>query len=132
MSLTDLSIQTGVTLTPSGGTAVNFSPSSRTVTNGKHLIVAAVTDFRVRPGLTVKIKEPTLLPDGSFSKGKVSMTLVEPMIDSFGKTQYNLIRIEREVHPELDAADAVDLLKKGAQLCVDSDTTDVWASGSLA
>jgi hypothetical protein len=60
------------------------------------------------------------------------MTLVEPMIDSFGKTQYNLIRIEREVHPELDAADAVDLLKKGAQLCVDSDTTDVWASGSLA
>jgi hypothetical protein len=43
----------------------------------------------------------------------------------------NVIRIEREVHPELAAADAVDLNKLAAQLLFDSDTANFWSAGSL-
>lgn len=132
MGLATASILTGATIAATGGTAVTYVPDGLTIANGLHLIDSAVTDFRTQPQVTVKTKNPTLFPDGSYSKGKRSMVLVEPFVDSKGKTQFDLIRIEREVHPESTAAKALDLNKKGAQLLTDSDFLSFWASGSLA
>lgn len=132
MGLVNASILTGASISASGGTAVNYTPDGQSVPNGLHLIDAAVADFRLRPQLTFKTKNPTLMPDGSYSKDRRTVVLVEPFVDSKGKTQFDLIRIEREVHPESPAAKALDLNKKGAQLLIDTDTAAFFASGSLA
>jgi hypothetical protein len=49
-----------------------------------------------------------------------------------GKVVFNVIRIEREVHPEFSAANATDLNKVGAQLLFDTDMDNFWAAGSLS
>lgn len=132
MSLVNASILTGTTVSAAGGTAVNYTPDGVTIPNGMHLIDAAVADYRVRPQLTVKTKFPTVDSLGVYSKDKKSCILVEPYILASGKTVFNLIRIEREVHPEFPAANALDLNKKGAQMLTDSDFTSFWATGSTA
>lgn len=132
MGLANTSILAGATVSASGGTAVSYTPDGLTVKNGMHLIDASITDFRTRPQVTVKTKNPALLPDGSYGKDNREILLVEPFVDSKGKTQFDFIRIERSMHPESSAAKGIDLLKKAAQLAIDSDTASFWATGSLS
>jgi hypothetical protein len=54
-----------------------------------------------------------------------------PKILADGSTEYNLIRIEREVHPESTAAEALELNIQGAQLLFDSEVLAFWSAGSL-
>lgn len=133
MPLQDSTVKTGVTaMTPTGGTDVNFTPDGQTVSNGIHLIDAANDDYRTRANMTIKNKVPTLTGAGQYSKGKQSVTLVQPKILADGSTVFNLIRIEREVHPESTAAEADDLMMQGAQIASGADFGAFWASGSLA
>jgi len=48
-----------------------------------------------------------------------------------GKVVNNVLRVEREVHPEYSAANATDLNKLAAQLLVDTDADNFWSAGSL-
>lgn len=133
MPISTAVVKSGATaMTPTGGSDVTFTPDGVTVVNGIHVADAAQTDFRIRRGITVRNKVPTLLPDGTYSKDKKSVTLVAPKILASGKTVFNLIRIEREVHPESTAAEALDLTMVGAQLLADTDFTAFWSSGSLS
>jgi hypothetical protein len=132
MPLQGMQLLTGATLSATGGTAITYTTDNKTVANGLHLIDASESNFIVRPNILVKTKDPVKMPDGSYTKDRKSIVIFEPFIDSTGKTHLNLIRVEREVHPETDAADALDLLKKGGQVCFDTDTTAFFASGSLA
>lgn len=119
-------------MTPTGGSDMTFTSDGTTVANGVHLANAAQTDFRIRENLTAKNRNPVLGVDGVYSKDKKSITYVEPKILASGKVVFNLIRIEREVHPESTAAEALNLNMMGAQFLSDSDYTAFWASGSLA
>jgi len=132
MPLQGMQLLSGATLSATGGTAVTYTPDGKTVVNGIHLIDASEANFIIRPSILVKSKDPVKMPDGSYTKDRRSIVLFEPFIDSLGKTHLNLIRIERETHPETAAADALDLLKKGGQICFDTDTASFFASGSLA
>lgn len=132
MPLESATLYAGTTNSCTGGTEFTLTPDGVTVANGLHLINAAVTDFRIRPTVTVKNKQPTLDGLGVYGKDRKTITLVEPQILASGKTVFNLIRIEREVHPELSAASAKDLLDKASQMCYDTDFAQFWASGSLA
>jgi len=133
MPLNGAIIKTGASaMTPTGGSDETFTSDGISVSGGIHLADAAQTDFRIRKNMTIKNKPPTLLSDGSYSKDKKSITFVFPKILASGKTIFNLVRIEREVHPETSAADALDLAMIGAQLLTDSDFTAFWASGSMA
>lgn len=133
MSVQNAVVKSGSTaMTPTGGTDVTFTPDGLSVANGVHIADAAQADFRIRRNITLKNKVPTLLADGTYSKDKKSVTLVCPKILTSGKTVFNLIRIEREVHPESTAAEALDLCMIGAQLLSDTDFTSFWSSGSLA
>lgn len=137
MSLATLSILASATVSASGGTAVNYTPDGKTIANGLHLIDASVTDFTTRPQVTVKSKDPVLQPASGltvagYGKDKRSVVLVEPFKAANGVIHFNLIRIEREVHPELSAAAGIELLKKGAQFCIDADLASFWATGSVA
>lgn len=119
-------------MTPTGGSDVTFTPDGQTVANGIHLADASQTDFRIRKNMTIKNKVPTQTASGVFSKDKKSVTYVAPKILADGSVVYNLIRIEREVHPESTAAEALDLNMIGAQILSDADFATFFSSGSLA
>lgn len=132
MALQNMQLLHGATVSATGGTAKTYSPDGRPIANGLHVIDASVEDFRVRPGVTFRVKDPVQLPDGSWSKGKITMLYVKPSIDEFGKTHNNLWRLEREVHPELAAATVLEMDGIAAQLCSDADTTNFRSVGSLS
>lgn len=130
MSIQNLSILTGATPSFSGGTAANFAPDGQTVAGGIHIVDTSVADFRLRPQMTLKTRNPKQ-QNGGYTKDMREVLLVRPMLDSLGVVQFNYIRVQRSLHPELAAASAADLLVQGAQLCVDSDLTNFWLVGSL-
>jgi len=133
MTLKNMSIQTGATgLTVTAGTAKVFADDGVTIQNGVHLTVPATADYRVRESVTAKFRPPTLLVDGTYTRDKKSVSLNVPQILASGKIVNNVLRIEREVHPELSAANATDLNRMAAQLLFDSDTDNFWAAGSLS
>lgn len=131
MPLASASILAGATVSATGGTAQTFSPDGVDVKKGVHLIDASVADFRTRPSLTAKSSQPSVLPDGSFSKDNRSLKYADPFIDSKGKIQYDTVEIIRRMHPESSAAKATGMLVKAAQFAVDADFTSFWAVGSL-
>jgi hypothetical protein len=115
-----------------GGSDVTFTPDGQAVGNGIHIADSSQTDFRIRQNMTIKNKVPTLLGDGTYSKDRKTISIVAPKILADGTTVFNLIRIEREVHPESTAAEAFELLMLAAQAVSDSDFLSFWSSGSLA
>lgn len=132
MGLKNMSLLASATVSASGGTALVFANDGVTIQNGLHLIVPADTDYQTRRQVTAKYRPPTLDPKtNSYSKDKKSISLSKPMVLTDGRVVFNTIRIEREVHPSLAAADAVELNKLGAQLLSDTDTDSFWATGSL-
>jgi hypothetical protein len=133
MPLKSMSLLTGATITPSGGTAKVFADDGLTVNNGVHLVVPATADYRVRENVTFKYKAPTLLSDGTYTRDKKEITFVIPMLLASGAVVFNVFRISREVHPEFSAANATDFNKLASQMLAgDSDTDNFWATGSMA
>lgn len=132
MGLKTMSLLASATVSASGGTALVFADDGVTIQNGVHLIVPADTDYQTRRQVTAKYRPPTLDPKtATYSKDKKSISLSKPIVLSSGKVVFNTIRLEREVHPSLSAADAVELNKLGAQMLIDADLDAFWASGSL-
>jgi hypothetical protein len=133
MGLKSMSLAAGATVSASGGTALAFADDGVSVSNGIHLIVPADADYQTRRQVTVKYRPPTLdVKTGAYGKDKKSICLALPIVLTDGKVVFNTIRIEREVHPSLSAANCVELNKLGAQLLTDSDTDAFWATGSLS
>lgn len=131
MSLKNASILTGAALSATGGTAKVFADDGVTIQNGLHLTVPAVADFRVRDSLTVKYRPPQLQPDGSYTRDKKEMSFNVPQLLASGKVVNNVVRVSREVHPELSAAAATDFNKQAAQMLFDADFDGFWNAGSL-
>lgn len=134
MPLTAAVIKDGATaLTPTGGADMTFTPDGTTVTNGIHLANGAQPDFRIKENMTIKTKNPSLNSvTNTWSKDKKSVSYVEPIILANGTTAFNVIRIEREVHPETSAAAALNLNMMGGQILADADFALFWSAGSLA
>jgi hypothetical protein len=133
MGLKNMSLLAAATVAASGGTALVFADDGVTIPNGLHLIVPADTDYQTRRNVTVKYRPPTLdAKTGVYGKDKKSMCLAKPVVLADGRVVFCTIRIEREIHPSLSAADCVELNKLGAQLLADADTDGFWANGSLS
>lgn len=133
MGLKSMSLLASATVAASGGTALAFAEDGVSIQNGLHLIVPADADYQTRRQVTVKYRPPTLnAKTGSYGKDKKSISLALPMLLPDGSVVFNTIRLEREVHPSLSAANAAELCALGAQLLTDSDVTQFWATGSLS
>lgn len=133
MGLKNMSLLAGATVSASGGSALVFADDGVTIQNGVHLIVPADADYQTRRQVTAKYKTPTLDPKtGSYGKDKKSISLALPIVLTDGRVVFNTIRIEREVHPSLSAANALELNQLGAQLLVDANVANFWAAGSLS
>lgn len=132
MGLKNMSIASGATVSVTGGTAVVFADDGVTVPNGVHLVVPADTNYATRRAATAKYRPPVLNSDGTYDRDKKYISFVWPMTLASGKIINNVIRVEREVHPEFSAANCTDFNKLAAQLLVDSDLDNFWAAGSLS
>lgn len=132
MPIQGMTFLQGGTVSTTGGTSKTLTTDGQQVANGIHLIDASVTDFKTRPNCTVKYKAPTLQADGSYTKSKMSFVGVRPFQSADGKTHFNLVRCEIEVHPEASATELAYLRVQGAQQLTDVDTDAFWSTGSLA
>lgn len=133
MGLKNMSLLAAGVVATTGGTAQVFADDGVTIQNGLHLIVPADADYQTRRQATVKYKAPTLNPaTGVYSKDKKSISYAVPKVLESGQVVFSTIRLEREVHPSLTAAEALEFNIIGAQLLVDADVTSFWASGSMS
>jgi hypothetical protein len=133
MGLKSMSLLASATVAASGGTALAFADDGVSIQNGLHLIVPADADYQTRRQVTVKYRPPTLdSKTNTYGKDKKSICLAQPVVLSSGQVVFNTIRIEREVHPSLSAAEALELANLGAQLLTDADVLAFWATGSLS
>lgn len=125
-----LTINLGGTPSVTGGTATTFTETSRTVVGGKQYSNMNITDYRVRPTVTVTSKLPAF-QNGVWAKGKYSLTYTIPIITASGAIAYNNWRQELEVHPEFSDVNAALLRSDGVQFGFDTDLTNFWKGGSL-
>jgi hypothetical protein len=129
--LSTMTVKSGATMAPTGGTDLVFAPDGESVQNGVHLVVPAVTAYATRPGLYAKYRKPTVNANGVYSKDKKSISYTVPYVLADGTISFNVIRIEREVHPEFSAAAALDLNIVASQLLTDSESATFWSAGAL-
>lgn len=127
-----MTLKSGATLAPTGGTDFVFAPDGISIQNGVHLTVPAVADYSARPVATVKYRAPVLGADGVYTKDKKSVSFSIPRTLASGKVVFDVLRIEREVHPETSAANALDMNVLGAQMLFDSEAATFWSAGSLS
>jgi len=133
MGLKNMSLLAGGTVATTGGTAQVFADDGITIPNGLHLIVPADADYQTRRSVTAKYRPPVVDPKtGTYTKDKKSVSYTCPVVLSSGQVVFNVIRIEREVHPSTTAAAALELNTIGAQLLADADVVGFWATGSLS
>jgi hypothetical protein len=133
MGLKNMSLLAVATVTATGGTPLVFADDGVTITNGLHLVVPADTDYQTRRQVTAKYRPPTLDPKtNAYSKDKKSLCLARPVVLADGRVIFNTIRLEREVHPSLSAAEALELNNLGSQMLTDADVAAFWATGSLS
>lgn len=118
--------------TVTGGTDQTFTPDGVSVPNGLHLADAGTADFRVRPMITIKTRNPSYNSVTGFTKGKRWASISEPIILANGEIAYNVTRIEQEIHPESTVAQELNMRFRGAQLLFDTDLSGFWTTGSLA
>lgn len=133
MPLNGATLLTGTTLGTTGGTAKTFSSNGLTVKNGIQLIDSSVTDFRIRPVMTVKVAQPVLdKATGKWLKGKKEISLTVPKLLSDGTQEFPNITVILKDHPECTAAEILLLLHYMAQALFDADFASFWTTGSVA
>lgn len=134
MALKNMSLMSAATgITVVGGTALPFADNGVTIPNGLQCVIPGDVDYQTRRSVTVKFRPPALdSKTNSYGKDKKSICLVQPIVLANGTVIFNTMRIEREVHPSLTAAQCTELNRLGAQLLTDTDTDAFWATGSLS
>lgn len=129
MSVTVKTGATGFTVT--AGTDKVFSDDGQTVTNGRHYADAGTADFRVRPHVTLKNRNPQRQSDGSYSKGKREFILTIPILKSDGTIGFNTWRYSQEYDPEIPVATEKDGRYMMAQFLFDSETEAFNSTGAI-
>lgn len=83
MGLTALTLSDSATgLSVTGGTVKTYTPDGQAVSNGVHVADNTVTDFRVKPHITWKNRNPQRLPDGSYTRGKKTVIVTFPYLNA--------------------------------------------------
>lgn len=134
MPLNALAIaDSATTLSVTGGTSKTFTPDGQTVFNGIHVADNSVTDFRLKPHITFKNRNPQRKADGTYGKGKREFILTEPYLDaSTGKVEFATYRYSCEFAAVIPAANLKNGRYKAAQLCFDTDAENFHAAGDIS
>lgn len=127
-----VTIKTGATsFTVTGGTDKVYTDDGQTVTNGRHYADTATADFRVRPHMTLKNRNPQRQSDGSYSKGKREIILTIPILKANNTIAYDTWRYSQEYDPETPAATEKDGRFMLAQMLFDAETENFNSTGGI-
>lgn len=134
MPINGLSISHGATsLSVTGGTARAFTPDGQTVTNGVHVAASSVSDFRVRPHISFKNRNPARRSDGTFTQGTRTFVSTQPYLEAAtGIVHYDTIEVTRRYSPVIPEADLKAHRYNAAQLLFDADIENYNTTGDLS
>lgn len=127
-----ITIPVGSTISVSGGTAKTYSSNGVQVKGGVNLVDVSATDFRTRPSIVARYNQPVLQPDGSYSKAKMTIARTAPQILASGKTVFNVVRCEIELHPEAEATVLDEMKGIGVNLLIDAELDTFWSVGNIS
>lgn len=132
MSLLNMALAIGPTITATGGTTQTFGPDGVPIDRGVQVSDVAETDIRTRDFVSFKSTKGVLQKDGTWSKDKRSVRITSPDLLADGKQDMPFIEIFYTGSP-LNAATKMTRLKEmAAQVLFDSDTSNFWSTGNLA
>lgn len=133
MGLQNATILDGATVAFSGGTSKTLTSDAQPVVGGIHLIDASVTDIRIRPTLTCKVKQATVnQATGKWGQGWKQITLTRPKIIADGTQKFPTMYLKLADHPEMSVAEIQAFLVWASQAIKDPDFQAFWEIGSLA
>lgn len=132
MSLKNMTLTTTAALGAGGGDPIVFTDDGITIPNGVHLVVPGDVNYLERRTVTAKVRLPVIdAKTGAYGKDKKTVSFTIPRLVD-GKMIFNVIRIEREVHPTLDGDNVALLNAAAAQILLSADTVNFWAAGSVS
>lgn len=131
MSITNLALLTGPTISVSGGTAKSFAPDGTKVTRGIQVADVAEADIRTRDLCVFKNTSGQLQNDGTWSKDRRSAKIVAPEVLSNGVQDFPFFEITLVKSPLHDAAKLAAMKELAIQLLTDSDLSNFWLTGAL-
>lgn len=120
---------TGAAVT--AGTDAIFVDDGLTVSNGIHIVDSSSTNFVTRAHATFKNRAHQLLPDGTYSKRKLDFNVTTPIVLASGAVSFPVFRGNMELHPEMSAAQILELKMLACQLIIDAELTDFYNYGSV-
>jgi len=124
-------LKTGATTATTGGVDQTFDRTSRNVTNGYEYTDVAEPDFYARNSVIVKARMPSRQSDGTYSKHKVTIQGVFPLILADGSMTYNTVRLDIDYHPETPAVKIAAMREQGAQMAIGAQFDNVVDAGTL-
>lgn len=120
-------------LSVTGGTTKTFTPDGQTVTNGIHVADNSVSDFRVKPHITWKNRNPQRQADGTYGKGKREVIITYPYLDSStGKIEFDTWRLSNDYSPVIPAANRKNARQVAAQCLFDADAENFHVAGDIS
>mgnify|MGYP001097616579 CR=1 FL=1 len=131
MSITNMSLLAGPTISVTGGTTKTFSPDGTQVNRGIQVSDSSEPDIRTRDCVVFKNTNGSLQSDGSWSKDRRSAKIVSPDVMSDKSQDFPFIEISLVKSPLNDAAKLATLKEYAVQLLTDPDTAAFWVTGAL-
>lgn len=133
MPISNIGLLSGATgFTVTGGTLKTYTPDGQSVTNGLHVADASVSDFRVRPHITWKNRNPQRNSDGTYSKGVRTQITTVPYLDvATGKVEYVRIETTTSYSPVIPAATIKDARYIHVQTQFDSEAENFNTVGEI-
>lgn len=132
MSINGISLQKGATgITVTAGTATTYTDDGLDVKGGIHVVDSSATNFITRPHMTFKNKPAALQSNGTWSKGKRDFNVTTPIVLASGAVAFPVFRGTVELHPEMTAAQILELRMLACQMIMDSELSDYFAYGSI-
>lgn len=129
MSIQNMALLTGATISVTGGVAQTFAPDGTKVTRG--ISVSDVAgDTLMRASVVAKNTSGVLQPDKTYSKDRRSIKYVLPELLADGSIDFAFIEINMVKSPLRGIATVNALKEKGVQLINDSDVANLWISGA--
>lgn len=120
-------------LSVTGGTVKTFTPDGQTVINGTHVADNTVSDFRVKPHISWRNRNPQRLNDGTYGKGKRVIIITYPYLDaSTGKIEFDTWELSRTYSPVIPAANAKNARYVAAQCLFDADAENFHVAGDIS
>lgn len=132
MSINGITFKKGATgITVSDGTDTVWTDDGLDVKNGIHIVDSSSTDFITRPHGTFKNRPAQLQPDGTWSKGKRDFNITMPIVLASGATSFPVFRGAMEFHPEMTAAQILELRMLACQAIMDAELDAYFTYGSV-